>query len=60
MTYVETRRHNRSYVLISPDSSPTNAYKAKALGEARGMMEAEGLTWVWEGESVRQLVVAHL
>ena len=33
---------------------------AKALGEARGMKEAEGLTWVWEGESVRQLVVAHL
>jgi len=24
------------------------------------MNEAEGLTWVWEGESVRQLVVVHL
>jgi len=24
------------------------------------MKVAEGLTWVWEGESVRQLAVAHL
>ena len=59
MTYAETCRHNKSYVLISPDSNPMNAYKAKVL-DVRGVKGAEELTWVWEGESVRQLVVAHL